>query len=105
MENYQICQRCVMDTSDPGISFNKNGFCNHCEVFIEESKTIKPQGEEREQRLQTLIESIKKSGKNKKYDCLIGVSGGTDSSYVAYIVKELGLRPLAVHMDNGWNSE
>lgn len=105
MKHYQICQRCVMDTSDPDIRFNEDGNCNHCETFLEESKIIKPQGLEREQRLKDLIESIKKSGKNKKYDCLIGVSGGTDSSYVAYIVKELGLRPLAVHMDNGWNSE
>lgn len=105
MKHYQICQRCVMDTSDPDIRFDEDGNCNHCETFLEESKIIKPQGLEREQRLKDLIESIKKSGKNKKYDCLIGVSGGTDSSYVAYIVKELGLRPLAVHMDNGWNSE
>ena len=105
MENYRICQRCVMDTSDPEISFNKFGFCNHCETFLEESKIIKPQGQEREQQLNHLISSIKKTGKNQKYDCLIGVSGGVDSSYVAYIVKELGLRPLAVHMDNGWNSE
>ena len=105
MKHYQICQRCVMDTSDPDIRFNEDGNCNHCETFLEESKIIKPQGLEREQRLKDLIESIKQSGKNKKYDCLIGVSGGTDSSYVAYIVKELGLRPLAVHMDNGWNSE
>ena len=105
MKHYQICKRCVMDTSDPDIRFNEDGNCNHCETFLEESKIIKPQGIEREQRLKSLIESIKKSGKNKKYDCLIGVSGGTDSSYVAYIVKELGLRPLAVHMDNGWNSE
>lgn len=105
MKHYQICQRCVMDTSDPDIRFDEDGNCNHCETFLEESKSIKPQGLEREQRLKDLIESIKKSGKNKKYDCLIGVSGGTDSSYVAYIVKELGLRPLAVHMDNGWNSE
>ena len=103
--NYQICKRCVMDTSDPQIVFNDEGFCNHCETFLKESKIIKPQGEERERQLYQLIETIKKSGKNQKYDCLIGVSGGTDSSYVAYITKELGLRPLAVHMDNGWNSE
>ncbi len=105
MENYKICQRCVMDTSDPEITFNKHGFCNHCEAFLEESKIIKPQGRDRDLQLNNLISSIKQAGKNQKYDCLIGVSGGVDSSYVAYIVKELGLRPLAVHMDNGWNSE
>ena len=105
MNNYQICTRCVMDTSDPDISFNEKGFCNHCDAFLEEVKVVKPQGKERETQLNNLIASIKQAGKNKKYDCLIGVSGGVDSSYVAYIVKELGLRPLAVHMDNGWNSE
>jgi N-acetyl sugar amidotransferase len=94
-----------MDTSDHEITFNKQGFCNHCETYLEEVKTIVPQGSERERRLNNLINQIKITGKNKKYDCLIGVSGGVDSSYVAYIVKELGLRPLAVHMDNGWNSE
>ena len=94
-----------MDTSDPGISFNEKGFCNHCDTFLEEVKVIKPQGKERETQLNNLVANIKKAGKNKRYDCLIGVSGGVDSSYVAYIVKELGLRPLAVHMDNGWNSE
>lgn len=105
MEHYQICQRCVMDTSDPGIIFNQDGVCNHCETFLDEVKTVRPEGPEREERLAALIDEIKKSGKNKKYDCLIGISGGTDSSYVAYIVQELGLRPLAVHVDNGWNSE
>ena len=103
MNNYQICNRCVMDTSDPEISFNDHGFCNHCVSFLEEAKTIVPTGEERDIQLNKLIKNIKKSGKKKEYDCLIGVSGGVDSSYVAYIVKELGLRPLAVHMDNGWN--
>ena len=105
MEHYQVCQRCVMDTSDPAIKFNEEGFCNHCEIFLEEVNTIKPEGLEQEVRLTGLINDIKKAGKNKKYDCLIGVSGGVDSSYVAYIVQELGLRPLAVHIDNGWNSE
>lgn len=105
MNQYQICQRCVMDTTDPEIIFNEKGFCNHCEIFFEEIKTIVPKGKEREDQLTKLINKIKDSGKKKKYDCLIGVSGGVDSSYVAYIVKELGLRPLAVHMDNGWNSE
>ena len=105
MNNYQICNRCVMDTSDCEISFNDQGFCNHCEAFLQEIKTIVPQGNQRVDQLNKILDSIKKSGKRKKYDCLIGVSGGVDSSYVAYIVKELGLNPLAVHMDNGWNSE
>lgn len=105
MNQYKICKRCVMDTSDLEIRFNDQGFCNHCETFFSEIKTIVPKGKDREVRLAQLLSKIKDAGKNKKYDCLIGVSGGVDSSYVAYIVKELGLRPLAVHMDNGWNSE
>ena len=105
MNQYQICKRCVMDTTDPEITFNDQGFCNHCENFFDEIKIIVPQGKDREIRLAQMINKIKDTGKNQKYDCLIGVSGGVDSSYVAYIVKELGLRPLAVHMDNGWNSE
>ena len=105
MNQYQICKRCVMDTIDPEITFNDQGFCNHCETFFDEIKTIVPKGKEREAQLAQMINKIKDAGKNQKYDCLIGVSGGVDSSYVAYIVKELGLRPLAVHMDNGWNSE
>ena len=59
MEHYQLCKRCVMDTSDPAITFNQEGFCNHCETFLEEVKTIKPEGKEREERLSALIDSIK----------------------------------------------
>ncbi|MDB9776652.1 N-acetyl sugar amidotransferase [Alphaproteobacteria bacterium] len=105
MKNYKICSRCVMDTSDPDISFDQNQFCNNCTNCIEESKSIRPKGKERIEKLRTTIEKIKKSSKGKKYDCLIGMSGGIDSSYLAYLVTELGLRPLALHMDNGWNSQ
>ena len=66
-----------MDTSDPDIRLDEDGNCNHCETFLEASKSIKPHGLEREQRLKDLMERMKKAGKNKKYDCLIGVSGGT----------------------------
>lgn len=94
-----------MDTSDPEIIFDENGYCNHCNDFL--NKTIKKtyQGEKTDIELENFINQIKHKGKRNKYDCLIGVSGGVDSSYVAYLTKKLGLRTLAVHLDNGWNSE
>ena len=94
-----------MDTSDPDISFDQNQFCNNCTTCIEESKLIRPKGKERIDKLRFTVEKIKKSSEGKKYDCLIGMSGGIDSSYLAYLVTELGLKPLALHMDNGWNSQ
>lgn len=102
---YRICNRCVMDTSDVDISFDAEGNCNHCNNFFER---IAPQiynGESSDKELEKNIKKIKDSGRNKKYDCLIGISGGIDSSYVAYIAKNKGLRPLLVHLDNGWNTE
>lgn len=104
---YQICTRCILSTDDDAfISFDEHGVCNHCHLFDEEfAKRILPE-EERRKKLNELITEIKQAGKGKKYDCIIGVSGGVDSTYVAYLVKEVfGLRPLAVHLDNGWNSE
>ncbi len=104
--NESICTRCIMNTlADPSISFNADGLCNHCQRYDEllESRVVR--GEEGQQRLATLVETIKYRGNNRDYDCIIGVSGGVDSTYVAYLVKRLGLRPLAVHLDNGWNSE
>jgi Predicted ATPase of the PP-loop superfamily implicated in cell cycle control len=106
-EDFRICTRCVMDTSDPDIIFDENGVCNHCKQ-AEDRLNSEPYClpvKEKEKRLIKLVDEIKRSGKNKPYDCIIGLSGGVDSSYVAYKVKELGLRPLAVHLDNGWNSE
>jgi N-acetyl sugar amidotransferase len=95
-----------MDTTDPLIVFDENGFCNHCTSALEKLKAVSfNTNEERLLALETIVNKIKASGKNNKYDCIIGLSGGVDSSYLAYIVKELGLRPLAVHVDNGWNSE
>ncbi len=99
---YRICQRCVMDTSDYEIYFDDNGFCNHCISYF---KRIPNQSKQNESTLNALISRIKEEGKNKKYDCIIGLSGGVDSSFLAYKVIQLGLRPLAVHFDNGWDSE
>lgn len=101
---YQQCTRCLMDTTDPDIIFDGNGHCNHCRRYALKLKN-RPSVVERQNELEKLVSKIKKDGKNKEYDCVIGVSGGVDSTYVAYLVKQLGLRPLAVHMDNGWNSE
>ena len=94
-----------MDTSDPDIKFDNNGICNHCHTYDDSIKTFVFDGDEGKGKLQKIIEDIKKSAQGKEYDCVIGVSGGVDSSFVAYKVKELGLHPLAVHLDNGWDSE
>jgi N-acetyl sugar amidotransferase len=100
----QTCVRCIMDTSDPGITFDAQGICHHCHAYDEAVRT----------RVKTtdiaardaLVAEIKRAGEGKPYDCIIGVSGGVDSTYVAYAAKKLlGLRPLAVHLDNGWDSE
>ncbi len=93
-----------MDTTDPEIVFFDDGTCNHCREFLTQKSRFTP-GPGRERRLTEMLDSIKSAGSGKRYDCVVGVSGGVDSTYVAYIAKELGLRPLAVHLDNGWNSE
>lgn len=102
--DYKICTRCVMDTSDPDIQFDSHGICNHCHTRDKVVSKI-PKGKEAELQLEKIVSDIKKDGKGREYDCIIGVSGGVDSSYLAYIVNQVGLRALAVHLDNGWNSE
>ncbi len=97
---YQICVKCVMDTSDPDIEFDENGVCSHCQHSKRTRRFLYSQKE-----LSKEIEKIKSNGEGKKYDCILGISGGVDSSMVAYYLKKLGVRPLAVHLDNGWNSE
>lgn len=102
---FRICSRCVMDTTDPDIFFDGDGVCNHCHTYDAMVKKFVFDNENEKEELSTLIKKIKNEGKGKEYDCIVGVSGGIDSSFVAYKVKELGLRPLAVHLDNGWDSE
>lgn len=103
---HEICTYCVMDTTDPKISFNDSGECNHCRSYLENLPLLPARQPSAEQLLNSKVEAVIASGKGKKYDCVIGLSGGVDSTYVAYVVtKILGLRPIAVHMDNGWNSE
>lgn len=102
---YKICTRCIMDTSDPVIQFDERGVCNHCRTYEEREKQELFYNENGQRKLEVLVNRIKEEGKGKEYDCLIGVSGGVDSTFLAYQVKKLGLRPLALHLDNGWNSE
>ena len=104
-KKYQVCSRCVMDTTIKVINFDENGICNYCKDYDYRVATELYREPERSSRLNLLIDEIKKKGQKKNYDCIIGVSGGVDSSYVAYLVKKFGLRPLAIHLDNSWNSE
>ncbi len=102
---HQICRRCIMDTTDPDIIFDKEGICNHCtEALVRMGDQLLLRGQRRF-ALEKLIEKMKSQSKGKPYDCIIGVSGGVDSTSVAFYVKQLGLRALAVHFDNGWDSE
>lgn len=94
-----------MDTSDPEIVFDDAGICNHCYRYEDQSQRRVAPTNERDIRLNELVTEIKAQGQGRDYDCIIGVSGGVDSTYVAWLTKRLGLRPLAVHLDNGWNSE
>lgn len=102
---YQICNRCVMDTSDPDITFDADGVCSHCHRRDDLIDRYVYPGERGRQQLDAWVTKMKREGKGRDYDCIIGISGGVDSSYVAYLINQLGLRALAVHMDNGWNSE
>lgn len=105
-KNYQICSNCIMDTSDPNITFDERGWCDYCRNYY---KNILPNwhtDERGEKELLKIAEKIKKEGKGKDFDCIIGVSGGLDSSYATYIAKEkMGLRPLIFHVDAGWNTQ
>jgi len=101
LKKEQICTRCVMDTSAEGITFNNDGVCNYCLDFEKELINTKKDVKD----IDKLINEIKINGKGKKYDCVVGVSGGADSSYSLYLATKYNLRVLAVHMDNGWNSE
>lgn len=100
----KICTRCLMDDTVKGISFDEKGECTFCKIH-DELENKYPLNDETPHRLKLIIDKIKKDGKGKKYDCIIGVSGGRDSTYTLHNAVNLGLRPLAVHFDNGWNSE
>jgi len=103
--HYQMCSHCVMDTTDPDITFDIAGVCNHCQKFESETRKRWFPNDEGEHLLARTISEVKKIGRGQEYDCIIGLSGGVDSSYLALKVKDFGLRPLVVHVDAGWNSE
>ena len=101
---YQVCSKTIIDTSVPGVQFDKNGVSNYCKIFESLAKAY-PRGTRGMDEWLQMVENIKKTKTRNKYDCIIGVSGGTDSSYLMHIAKEHDLKPLVVNLDNGWNSE
>ena len=105
VQPYRMCSRCCMDTSDPEITFDAEGVCNHCHYFENNVKQYWFPDERGKPLLEKMIAEVREYGKGKRYDSIIGLSGGVDSSYLAVKVAEWGLRPLAVHVDAGWNSE
>ncbi len=106
VREYQLCKNCIMDTSDINIVFDKEGICDHCNTFYSKIKPFWYTDEIGLNELKSLAEKIKKEGKGKDFDCLMGMSGGIDSSYLLYkMVTEFGLRPLVFHVDAGWNSQ
>jgi N-acetyl sugar amidotransferase len=94
-----------MDTTDGAISFDQNGVCNHCRYYDHTIKSIWDPSSAGAKKLERIISNIKKKNRDKQYDCILGLSGGVDSSYLALVLKKYGLRVLAVHVDGGWNSE
>ncbi|HTN46481.1 MAG TPA: N-acetyl sugar amidotransferase [Flavipsychrobacter sp.] len=104
--NYQQCTLSVMDTiADPNITFDEKGICNYYYEYKKAEAEHVTGGETGWKQLEQIAEKIKEDGKGNEYNCIMGLSGGVDSTYVAYLAKKLGLKPLAVHFDNGWNSE
>ena len=103
--SYHICNRCIMDTSDPKITFDKDGICNHCHHYKVRAGSELFLDDDGQKKLKHITDKIKSAGRRRKYDCVIGVSGGMDSSTAIDKLCQLGLRPLAIHLDNGWNSE
>ena len=103
---FQRCSITVMDNiADPDIRFNADGVCNYYYGYNEAVRNSVVSHPNRQRLLDEYLAKIKNEGKGKAYDCIIGVSGGVDSTYVAWLTKQWGLRPLAVHLDNGWDSE
>lgn len=106
VSDHNVCSRCVMDTSDPHISFDSEGVCDYCRNFDVEIKPNWHTDDRGAAELSALAERIKAQGKGRDFDCIIGLSGGLDSSYAAFVAKEMmGLRPLLFHVDAGWNTD
>lgn len=105
-QSTQICTNCVMDITDTKITFDEKGVCDHCNSFDKDVLPFWKTGEQGRQDLESIIAKIKKEGEGKDFDCIMGMSGGADSSYMLHVaVKEFGLRPLVFHVDGGWNSQ
>lgn len=103
---FQICSNCVMDTTDSKIVFDDRGFCDHCNTFYKDILPNWHTDKRGNKELKAIINKIKKEGKGNDFDCIMGMSGGIDSSYLLYVMKEkYGLRPLVFHVDAGWNSQ
>jgi hypothetical protein len=100
----RICRRCVLDASIPGVRFDADGLCNHCRIHDRLTR-LYPAGEIGRRDLERIAAAIRTHGRGKTYDCVVGVSGGRDTSYCLHMTKEIGLRPLAVHFDNGWDAD
>ena len=106
MQSNKICLNCIMDTSDKSIKFDQNGICEYCNNFYNHIVPIWQTNKTGERKLLKISDKIKLKGKRKDFDCIIGLSGGLDSSYLTYIAtKFLGLRPLLFHVDGGWNTD
>lgn len=100
------CVRCILNSAvDPSIQVDAAGVCNHCHRYDELKSTRIVSGDRGRALLEVMVDRMRREGRGRDYDCVIGVSGGVDSTYVASLVRQFGLRPLAVHLDNGWNSE
>lgn len=102
---YQVCTRCVMDTTDPDIQFDGQGVCNHCHQYDANYQKYVFTPEQEQENLDRWAKIIRADAKGNKYDSIVGMSGGVDSSYVCYLAHKMGLNPLCVHFDNGWNSK
>ncbi|MBF0385871.1 MAG: N-acetyl sugar amidotransferase, partial [Candidatus Omnitrophica bacterium] len=103
-ENYRICRRCIVDTTVPGHNFDSDGFCAYCRLH-EKLDARYPLNEKGSRELSDILDDVRQSGKGKKYDCIVGLSGGRDSTYTLYMAKEKwNLRPLAVHFNDGFGN-
>ncbi len=103
MKNVKMCSRCVSDTTKSEIEFDNMGECNFCKLY-DRFVELYPLGDDGEKLINDLVSQIKRDGNKKAYDCIIGLSGGTDSTYLLYWAVKRGIRPLAVSFDNGWNT-
>lgn len=99
----KLCARCVLNDQIPGVRIDSSGVCNHCAIH-DQLNALFPTGPQGDKFLQKMAAKIRASGRGKPYDCLVGLSGGRDTAYCLYVTKQLGLRPLALHFDNGWDS-